>query len=317
MPEYSFINITGASYEDVKKALGQWTDTYASGIDGDLFIGIHRSGPQSSVIKIGGQLPSDYFYYLVNYLRYPEGIKHNVTVAGYTVPRSPARIGGRKVMVYVPENDRDYDMVYAVTTDGTTYKIDFGGKVKVVPSAKSYIPADKWDSLTDWEPIKTDKGTSIKHERNISTEGNPRNRLILLAVIVVLAVFAGWLLSPADPRLSSNILLFVAPAVTIWFFFDYKMLRNNNLYFFSLLLSAAILLYQFHLIRRFSLSPRLNLATMPLSFLLAQKPARLIFKSSRGREPVVNINMASGDVFYGLMLFIFTAVIMTILYEII
>ncbi len=72
--------------------------------------------------------PSE-FASLVNYLNYPMNpglAERSIIVAGKTTLNShfqsmPPSLMGKKAMLYVPENDQDYDVVYMQTETGATF----------------------------------------------------------------------------------------------------------------------------------------------------------------------------------------------------
>jgi len=67
----------------------------------------------------------------VNYLNYPEGFKnyHPEVKAWYTARAGDEwitnEIAGKKVMIFIPEWDEEYDNVYLTTIDNTGYKMGF------------------------------------------------------------------------------------------------------------------------------------------------------------------------------------------------
>ena len=109
--------------------------------------------------------PEDYeprlFYFLINYLNYPKNMdltRHTIDVLGRTTLSSafnlPAQsIIGKQAVLYVPEGDRDYDLVYIHLTSGESYKMSF--------------------TDMQWQHVETDRMPSVV--RNLlKTSGNLR-----------------------------------------------------------------------------------------------------------------------------------------------
>ena len=106
----------------------------------DDFIDADKSGAASYKIEIDKRdedlysltFPQDIhpavFGFLINYLAYPTNFGlsgRSIVVAGKTVLTSdfqgiPQSLVGNKAIVYIPENDQDYDVVYLQTETGAT-----------------------------------------------------------------------------------------------------------------------------------------------------------------------------------------------------
>jgi len=73
------------------------------------------------------------FGFLVNYLAYPTNFAlagRSIMVAGKTMLRSdfqgiPESLVGNKAIIYLPENDQDYDVIYLQTETGDTFANSF------------------------------------------------------------------------------------------------------------------------------------------------------------------------------------------------
>ena len=73
------------------------------------------------------------FFFLVNYIDYPEGFDRThrtLSVLGsLTLSQRtglpPDTRGGEIASVYMPANDRDYDLAYLRRANGQTYRIPF------------------------------------------------------------------------------------------------------------------------------------------------------------------------------------------------
>lgn len=121
--------IQGGSFTDVKKALQQWIDAYASQLDPNFVFKIHKNVTGNHVIHADERLDNTLFYFLVNYISYPEGIDYKVTVEGFTTGMEKNALKGKELLVFLSEFDTEYDNVMIVTDDNHCYKMDFGGRL--------------------------------------------------------------------------------------------------------------------------------------------------------------------------------------------
>ncbi|WP_300665397.1 hypothetical protein [Fluviicola sp.] len=124
----NFLFIDGGSYNDVKKALRQWIDSYENQLKPDVLFKLYKNGHGKHVIRVDGDLDNMLFYFLVNYISYPEGIDYEVTVEGFTKGTGINKLRGKNLRVFLPEMDTEYDNVLIATEDNKCYKMDFGGK---------------------------------------------------------------------------------------------------------------------------------------------------------------------------------------------
>lgn len=113
---------------------------------------------------------------------------------------------------------------------------------------------------------------------------------MVASTIVVL--FLGSYLLLNDTKKFLMIHYVISFATWSWLFWDYKMLQINKQYVRALGLSIGILCYGFYLSNRFDYMDKAGLvrigATLPIFFLLLQKPLRIAFKATMKREPIVD-----------------------------
>lgn len=80
MLQNNLILINGGAYTEVKKALKKWIDLYSDQLENDLDFQLYKNGNGNHVIKVDDKLNNESFFYLVNYLNYPEGIDYKVDI---------------------------------------------------------------------------------------------------------------------------------------------------------------------------------------------------------------------------------------------
>jgi hypothetical protein len=76
------------------------------------------------------------FCFFINYLQYPTGFDKSFNVTGWATTKTSdswitEKNANKKVMLFIPTDDTDYDNVYMTTIDNISFKLDFGmGKAK-------------------------------------------------------------------------------------------------------------------------------------------------------------------------------------------
>jgi len=291
MPDSNYIIIEGGAFTDIKKALKQWIDLYSASIDNECSLLLFKNGIGKHIIQVDNKIDNERFCYLVNYLKYPEDITYNVKVLGYlTVSDTkifPGIKSGNRIQIFIPDFDKDYDNVYAVTADNESYKFDFGGKTRRVETVNKYQISDiDYGNLVNPDTLKVSK-KNIEPDKPDSAAISKRFNIISLSILL-LSGLSYILIKQADNFFLFNFVL--GFGVAFWFFYDYKMLQLNDFYLKSLLIGLLIGLYGYYLYQDFGRHDRnmiINSAIMPLFFLVTQRICRFIFKTLMKREPIV------------------------------
>lgn len=292
MTDSNFIIIQGGAFTDIKKALRQWIDLYSESIDKRCSLELYKNGIGKHIVKVDNQIDNERFCYLLNYLKYPENITYNASIVGFLTVTDlkifPQIKLGSKIQIFIPDFDKEYDNVYAVTSDNETYKFDFGGKTTKVDFISKYQKSEiDLNSLADPDILKVSK-------RNVKLEKpNPKaigKRFNIISIIIFLLFGLSYLLI----KQGNNFIIFnfaLGFGVTFWFFWDYKMLQLNEFYLKSLLIGLLIGLFGYYLYQDYGSINKnmiINSAIMPLFFLFTQRIYRFIFKTLAKREPIVD-----------------------------
>ena len=305
--EKNIILIKGGSHSDVKKALQQWIDLYSDSISESLRFELYKNGKGNHVIKADPRLDNERFYYLVNYIKYPEGIKYNIDIEGFTKGEDNIYLSGKKLLIYIPENDSEYDNVFAVTKENEHFKIDFGGGVKSVSSTKAFAPL-KIDHLGNPKTLKRSANKTRLEATAVSNQKiEKRFRLISIIALIIAALNLLVPVLTADIDLFEQTTLFVGIGFGVWFLSDYMMLRIDLYYFKSLLIAIAYLGYGYYLCNYYQpeVSDSIEATTLfPLSLLIVQWPTRRIYKMVFNREPEVDKHGKFADIVYSMILFL-------------
>lgn len=310
----NLITIKGGSYDDVKKALRQWIDLYSEELEIEISFDLFKNGRGSHIIKVDDRLDNERFYYLVNYLNFPEGIEYKIDIEGFAISLDQKELQNKKILVYISDKDTEGDNVFVVTEDNETFKIDFGGKVTKVIGNKTYKLPDI-NLLNDPEIIRLNKKEYTKN-REEKSKANITKRV----KPIILAIFTLFL---ASYLTFSNINTFLSINSAIcflvwgWLWIDYRLLQVSRHYFEVLGLSMVILIYGYFLSEKYIHLHNAGLvkngAALPIFFLILQRPLRYTFKAVMKREPVVDTPAPTfADFVYIFILIMTTLIVPTI-----
>lgn len=318
MTDKSYISIEGATPDQLTKVLKNWIKLYAESLPKDFSIKIYKVDTKKHVIVSNPQLENERFNFLVNYLNYPEDVKYKVQVHGYTIISDtkiyPKEKQNYEIEVFVPEDDHEYDNVYAITQYNDVFKVDFGGKTTRISMKKEFKKSDiSFSNL----PIV---GTIKIEQPDIAKIDNSQNSGILKRIktisVIILLLFLLTFIKVGDSKTFLLMNAAIAYGVWAWFSWDYKMLQRTNFYLISLAIAFIILLYGMFLGQKFvsGYSGFIRVGvTLPIFFLLLQLPTRLLFKAIMKREPVVDKPAPSfADFIYIFFLFVTSLIIPTV-----
>lgn len=92
------------------------------------------------------------YFYLLNFLQYPESEKSDLVVKGYLRSTDKSILGGKQILIYNDIDDIEGDNIYCVTETNENYKIVFDSKIfRVKDTMKFYeiniptVPCDVID----------------------------------------------------------------------------------------------------------------------------------------------------------------------------
>lgn len=284
MKNFNLIFIKKASFNDIKKALNQWIKLYQENLENGMSFKILKDESENYIIDIDKRLNNENFYFLINYLKYPENINYNIDIKGYTKAKKNNKIGGKELLVYMSSTDKDSDCVFVTTSDDENFKIDFGGKIIKQNSGRTFIqPKDYKTNLLE---------TIVFNKKQPLNKVNNKNKLekrfiilssiILLAFVLIFVFMSSSKLFPTANKTTTFILWG-------WLILDYKILQSNKLYFSSVILGLSIFFYGIVLNEYFEESQKSIIAytIIPIFMLITQRPLRLVFIHYMNREPVV------------------------------
>nr|WP_320037906.1 hypothetical protein [uncultured Bacteroides sp.] len=336
----NFIIISGGLGDDIKKAIRQWLALYSTELVNNIKFELFKLGQERFLIVADKRINNEYFNYLINYLRYPEGIEYNISIDGYTTLCDkeiyPQNLLDKKAQIYISDNDKEYDNVFLTTEDNETYKIEFSGKVSRLNESRTFsIPDIDTNLLQKPEIIVLDKKeiAELENEKMMKSVKN-RFRIILTLVVIVVAINSFYLFiyqssntgsiymdllglkaNSSDNSIGVITTLILVFFVGNWFYLDYKMLRIDKYYSYSIIIAILHLAYGYfiseHLLylRVF----RYYGFYFPILFLIIQKPVRLFFIRKFNREPIVEHRPPLLDGLYSMTILFLTFGIISII----
>lgn len=336
----NFIIIRGGLGDDIKKAIRQWLALNSTDLVDNIKFELFKLGQERYLIVADKRINNEYFNYLINYLRYPEGIEYNISVEGYTTlcdkEMYPKNLLDKKAQIYIPDNDKEYDNVYLTTEDNETYKIDFAGDVSRINEFRTFsIPDIDTNLLQKPERIVLNKKeiAELENEKMMKSVKN-RFRIILTLVIIVVAInsfylfiyqssntgsiymdLLGFKANSSENEINFYTTLILVFFVGYWFYLDYKMLRIDKYYSYSIIIAILYLAYG-HFIREHLSSSGSFLYYgfyFPVLFLIIQKPVRLFFIRKFNREPIVEHRPPLLDGLYSMTILFLTFGIISII----
>lgn len=307
----NLIVITGGAYKDIKKALKQWVDLYSKDLENGLTFQIYKNGSGNHIIQADKRLDNERFYYLINYLKYPEGIEYKIDIEGFTTGKEKNQLNDKPLLVYISPSDNEFDNIFVTTSGNEHFKVDFGGRISEVRDSKLYLLPNNL-TLSVSENIIVQNNKDFNKQSESSTD-KLEKRFKIISVIIFSAFALTFFLFKAENNFLT-INYTIAFAVWGWLTFDYKILQIDKLYYSSVGLGLAILFYGYLLNNEYSNEDKSRLilmgTTMPIFFLTLQRPLRFAFKKTMKREPKVKKPAPSfADFVYILILLLSTILI--------
>lgn len=284
----NLIVIKGGAYNDVKAVLKQWIDLYSKDLQEGLVFRLYKNGRGEHIIQADSILDNERFFYLLNYLKYPEGVEYKVDVEGFATGKDENRLKGKELLVYVSANDDEYDNVYIATSENENFKVDFsGGIIEVVEEKKYDYPSDLM--LGESEKLMVQKRQNNDGKLEVKT-----NKLTKRFWIGAALLFSAFALVFLVYRESLNFMMLnaiIAFAVWVWLMMDYEILQENKLYLMLLGLGLAVLAYGHWLNIHYAYKDKSSLVligtSMPILLLMVQRPLRFVFVKIMKRVPKV------------------------------
>ena len=153
--------IENVKSEDFKNALQKFCNTYNQENSRVLPL-LTILGENKFVVTFPYDTDFETYCYFINYMYYPNEIIYKPTIKAWTSTSQndnwmTNEIVNKKVMLFIPSDDKDYDNVYLTTSDNIGYKMGFAmgeEKQKLNNPRQTYVEPIKQDELHGKEEIQ-------------------------------------------------------------------------------------------------------------------------------------------------------------------
>jgi hypothetical protein len=158
---YKIVLIENVKLEDLKNALQKFCNNYNQENLRALPL-LTVLEENKFVVTFPYNTDFETYCYFVNYIYYPNDIIYKPTIKAWTSTTQndswmTNEIVNKKVMLFIPNDDKDYDNVYLTTSDNIGYKMGFAmgeEKQKLNNPRQTYVEPIKLEELIGKEEIQ-------------------------------------------------------------------------------------------------------------------------------------------------------------------
>lgn len=266
---------------------------YDKSLSENFCIELYQYDTNKYVIIPKEDIDNQSFNFLVNYLYYPENIKYKPIISGYTFVKDttifPKEKLNYEIEIFVPQNDTEYDNVYAVTQYNEVFKIDFGGKTIKSSLIKSFEkPPLDFSVLSSPQIFKKKKVDPKKVALKEKEKIKRRTSIISLVVVLLILISYAFIGNSKNFSLMTG---FIFWGIWGWFVLDYKMLQHLSFFLIAVAISIFPIIYSYILFQKlltFDYRFIKSASYLPIFLLTIQFPLRRLFIKILKREPVVD-----------------------------
>lgn len=317
MNNKSYITIEGESFEVIKNTLEEWIDLYADQLDETINFEIREKDKVNYLIKINGELNNMLFHFLVNYYRNPD--KKGVKTRGYTnikdLKQYPESELNKRVVVFVPDEDKQCDNIYASTESGKLYIIDFGFKRIEIDQLITFIEPN----LSEYNSSKCKLTIAKSIQKTESKKENNGDLTKFFApIFLILSLFNIYCIDNNVILKWPTVILGIILSWWIAEAHNKALLKQRNYFIFlglSIILFATGIVYEKTLLKHFD---KIFAISFFHSFfmLLVYQILRPIYKKLFKNEPIVDRSAHSFSIFiYTLFIVILPGLISFVMIE--
>ncbi|MDD4994251.1 MAG: hypothetical protein PHR83_18675 [Paludibacter sp.] len=153
--------IENVNLDEVKNAIQQFCNSYNQE-DFKALPLLSVISEKKFIVTFPYDIEFEIYCYFVNYLYYPNDITYKPIIKAWTTTKPSDMwmkddIVNKKVMLYIPSDDKEYDNVYLTTSDNFEYKMGFAlgeSSKKLNESKQTYSEPVKLDELKLQETIQ-------------------------------------------------------------------------------------------------------------------------------------------------------------------
>jgi len=162
IPNDKIVIIKGARVLEVKQAVQQFCNLYNSQ-ELSTVVNITELANGDIVVTFPYDIDFGRFCFFVNFMHYPKVPFQKTDIRGWATTKAndmwimPENVG-KKVMLYIPDDNTEYDSLYLATENNISYKIAFADSKdpQIISSAKMAFEA-QWLGVKDTENANTEE----------------------------------------------------------------------------------------------------------------------------------------------------------------
>lgn len=301
----NIIKLTNVSYSRVKDSIREWIKQTNKHLNDGTWIHLYHINQRVQVIIVDERISSSHFFNLYKYLLYIKPIISSFQVEAYTLGKKNPEVKGKYLYINSRFNKKNRELIYFITPENVKYKTDLKKVFVKLDEECQYIHPDKYN-LQNPEIF-----TSYKHIEIYSFYGNKyfklKNRFASYTFLLLLAFILNSInFTSKSSYIEINSYIYLASIG--YLSVDYKLLRSTRYYFYSLIFSLFIILYD--TIGQIILNENSNMLIyntfcfLTLIYLLWQFILRHTFILVFKHDPVIEKPAPSGkDFIYTVLIF--------------
>lgn len=288
MSKKSYITIEGYSFKDVKQSLEDWINLYAGKIETIFTLEVLEKNKKNYCVNVNGEIDNHTFNFLVNYLVYHKNLASKAVVRGYTSASNKNIFSleelDKRVVIFIPKEDKEYDNVYASTGNGKTFIVDFGGKTKEIDFLITFEEPDLSEYIKTEYSIKP----KAKKANTVSSQTINKDNTKQIALFFTPLLLVNILIIQYHVYLKLSFIILACLLFTWIFFIHNSFLKNQNSFLILFGLSSVFALVGVSYDKTLSVdfgsiitSPLL----LPFSFLACHRLLRFVYLKILKTEP--------------------------------
>lgn len=183
---------------------------------------LFKNGNGKHIIQADKRLDNERFYYLINYLNFPEGIDYNIDIEGFTTGKDENALKNKNLLIYISPADKDFDNVFITTSENEKFKFDFSGKFTVIREGKHYFFPP---GLTYENPdlLRVKKNSHLNKKERIN-KGRIEKRFKWISLVALSLILISLVVFIYNTHAFVKFTFLIGIGIGAWFFIDYEML---------------------------------------------------------------------------------------------
>ncbi|WP_460218599.1 hypothetical protein [Psychroserpens sp. MEBiC05023] len=294
---------------------------YCKELEKDYAFLLHKNGRGKHIVEVDNRLTNLQFFFLVNYLKYPQYIDYSPYIKGYTNVKDNVLFSedelGDRIMVLLPEDDKVLDSVNVVTTKGDFYSIDFKPKRFKFKAMKFFSePLFSIDMVTHTQSIKVPEPLPDDYNPFVNHKSFEKRFYIIASIFILLFLVS---IHYIDSKLHNTYYVFLTLAPFGWVYFEHDYLFKARHYLKMLVFSILIMSIGYYAIKQNLIADSFtffSVLTSSFLFLIFQKLLSSIYIFLFKKRPDYMNESSSTKYLYEVPLLLITIFSSIFLYDV-